>query len=122
MAREKFEFLGSHWAEIEDGALLVGLQEETLSQLGDIENIDLPTEGADFEADDVVAEISASDGTIQVQTPVSGKIVELNSALVQDPSSLLTDSDETWIFRIEADDPDEIDDLLIASSGDDDED
>lgn len=95
-------FMGHLWVLSEDGVVTVGLNEEALEDFDEIVSFDLPNENEKVTADEVCASIETSDGPIDIYSPVDGKVIEVNSAIVEDPALLMEDPyGEGWIIKIE---------------------
>ena len=119
---ELIPYMGYEWLQIEDDTLTIGVTEEGLSELGDISAINLPAENDLVVADEVCGEIDTSDGPMNLYCPVDGKIVEINGAVVENPELLLEDpTGDGWLFRVEPDDPEALDELRAGGADDDDD-
>lgn len=105
MSNELKNFMGYMWLLEEDGIITLGINEEGLSDFEEISSIELPSEGDKVEADVVVGTIETDDGPLDIYSPVDGAILEVNSAVIEDPSLIQEDCyDEGWLIRIEAED------------------
>ncbi|MBK8250787.1 MAG: glycine cleavage system protein GcvH [Gemmatimonadetes bacterium] len=69
----------------------VGITDYAQDQLGDIVFVELPKVGATFNAHDTFGTIEAVKAVSELFSPVSGEVVEINSALDGDPSSVNRD-------------------------------
>ncbi len=69
----------------------VGITDYAQDQLGDIVFVELPKVGASFNAHDTFGTIEAVKAVSELFSPVSGEVVEINSALDGDPSSVNRD-------------------------------
>jgi glycine cleavage system H protein len=119
MSAEPITFMGTHWVVVEGNSLTIGLNEEGLDTIDEIDSVSLPSEGESFEADDICAELSTSDGPINVYTPVAGSVVEINSALADNPDLVKEDSfGEGWLFKIEASSDEELSEFVSGASYD----
>ena len=102
------------WYQEEDGLITIGINEEGLSDISEINSLDLPTEQEKIEADVAIGTIETDDGHLDIYSPVEGTVVEINSQIIEDPSLILEDPyEEGWLLKIEADeeiDEDEEDD------------
>ena len=77
----------------------------------------MTTEGETLEKEDSVGTIEAVKTVSDVFMPVSGDILELNSALEGDPALINSDPyGEGWIVKIKMTDPSEVNDLLDAKA------
>ena len=95
----------------------VGLTDYAIEQLGDIVFLELPEVGDEFSKGDTFANIESVKAASEIYMPVSGKIVEVNSALVDTPEALNEDCYENgWLVKIEpTGDESEFEDLLTYS-------
>lgn len=80
----------------------VGITPHAQKELGDIVYVELPKVGTVVKAGEQVAVLESTKAAVDVYSPVSGKIVEVNEKLKED-SGLINTSPETdgWIFKIE---------------------
>lgn len=101
----------------QDGKFEAGITDYAIEQLGDIVFIELPEVGAEFVKNEVFATIESVKAASEIYMPISGKIVEINEALVDSPE-LLNDENynEKWLVKFESDaDQVEFADLLDYS-------
>ena len=109
------KFMKSHeWARIEDGGkVTVGISDHAQGLLGDLVYVDLPGVGDSVEAGASCAVVESVKAASDIYAPVSGTIVEVNSALVDKPETINEDAfGEGWLFVIEASDASQANDLL----------
>lgn len=116
MHDEIMNFMGHLWIQVEGNAVFVGLNEEALSEIDKITALNLPAEGEDVEADDVIGEIETPDGDYKLYAPVSGSISEINLDVVDDISLLFDDPSGTWLFKVEASNDEDISQLFEDSN------
>ncbi|RLE79426.1 MAG: glycine cleavage system protein GcvH [Thermoprotei archaeon] len=101
------------WAKIENGKVRVGLTDYAVKKLKDIVYIEPQDIGQHVKKGDPIAAIDSIKASENVYAPVSGKIVEINSEVVEDPTLINRDPyGEGWILVIEVENPEEIDELL----------
>ncbi|MBP3821425.1 glycine cleavage system protein GcvH [bacterium] len=93
---------------------IVGLTDYAVEQLGDIVFLELPSVGDVFAKGDVFGNIESVKAASEIYMPVSGKIIEVNDAVVEEPEKLNEDCYENgWLVKIEPDNYDsDITDLL----------
>ncbi len=75
----------------EPGVFAIGITDYAQDQLGDIVFVELPKVGATFGAHDTFGTIEAVKAVSELFSPVAGEVVEINSALDGDPSSVNKD-------------------------------
>lgn len=113
------KFLKSHeWARVEDdGSVTVGISDHAQSQLGDLVYVELPTVGDDVQAGAASAVVESVKAASDVYSPVSGKIIKVNSALADQPETINEDAfGEGWIFVVQPSDSGELDELLTPGA------
>lgn len=123
MAEEEFiPFMGYEWLQIDDGTVTIGISEEGLSELTEITGLNLPAENDEVNIDEICGEIETENGPLNLYSPVEGRVVEINAAVLENPSLIMEDSyGDGWLFRVEPNDPSDLDDLENADSDEDDE-
>ncbi len=120
MKDEFIPFLAYEWLQVEDGSCTIGISEEGLEELTEVSAISLPAEGDEVSADEVCGEIETESGPLNLYSPVDGKVVEINAAVVENPQLIFEDPyGDGWLFRVEAKDPEDLDELIKGDSGDD---
>ncbi len=104
------------WCLIEEGnKARIGITDYAQSELGDIVYVELPELNQEVEQNDTIANIESVKSVAPVYSPVSGKIVDINSELENSPE-LVNEYpyEDGWICVIEMRDPSEVEDLLTA--------
>ncbi|WP_454829269.1 glycine cleavage system protein GcvH [Pseudoxanthomonas wuyuanensis] len=109
------KFLKSHeWARVEgNGRVTVGISDHAQGLLGDLVYVELPNVGDRIEAGNASAVVESVKAASDVYSPLTGTVVEVNTALADKPETINEDAyGEGWIFVLEIEDPDQINDLL----------
>ena len=109
------KFLKSHeWARVEgDGKVTIGISDHAQGLLGDLVYVELPTVGDRVEAGNACAVVESVKAASDVYAPVTGKVVEVNTALSDKPETINEDAyGDGWIFVLEAEEPTELNELL----------
>ena len=109
------KFLKSHeWARVDgDGKVTVGISDHAQGLLGDLVYVELPNVGDSVQAGTACAVVESVKAASDVYSPVTGKVVEVNAALSDKPETINEDAyGEGWIFVIEAEEPDQLNELL----------
>ena len=117
MIDQEARYLKSHeWAKKEgDGVFAVGLSSYAIEQLGDIVFMELPAEEDTFQAGDVFGVVESVKTAADMYMPIGGQVVQVNSAVPDDPDVLKDDPYEKgWLIKIKASKPAELDDLMDA--------
>ena len=101
------------WVEEHNGLATVGLTQAGARYIGSITFIQLPQVGELFKAGDVAAVVESTKAAIDLCTPVSGQVVEVNESLKQNISLLVEKGEGAgWLFRIQLSAPSEFLTLL----------
>ncbi len=92
---------GHEWLEIENGIACVGITKAAREEIGEVVYIELPLVGRSVTKGSEVCVIESTKAAVDIETPISGTIVEVNSALTTD-ISLLNKSPESagWLFKL----------------------
>ena len=109
------KFLKSHeWARVEgDGKVTVGISDHAQGLLGDLVYVELPHVGDRVEAGNACAVVESVKAASDVYAPITGTVVEVNAALADKPETINEDAyGDGWIFVVEAEEPDQLNDLL----------
>ncbi|HHZ85248.1 MAG TPA: glycine cleavage system protein GcvH [Gammaproteobacteria bacterium] len=112
---ENYKFLSSHeWAKLEeDGKVTVGISDYAQDQLGDIVFVELPEIDSEVNQGDEAAVVESVKAASEVYSPVSGKVIDVNSSLEDSPETVnLSAFEEGWFFKIEVTDISELENLL----------
>ena len=108
-------FQKSHeWARVEDsGHVTVGISDHAQSLLGDLVYVELPSVGDKVTASGSAAVVESVKAASDVYSPVSGTITAVNDELSDKPETINEDAyGEGWMFTVEIDDADQLNDLL----------
>lgn len=104
------------WVRLEGDLAVVGITDFAQSELGDIVFVDIQTEGETLAKEEVFGAIEAVKTVADALMPLSGEVVEVNSALEGAPEQVNTDPyGEGWMIKIKYSDPSEFDMLLSAA-------
>lgn len=100
-----------------DGVFTVGISEHAQDLLGDMVFVDLPSVGDAVITGDDCAVAESVKAASDIYAPITGEIVEINEQLENSPELVNSDPfGEGWMFKIKAEDPDEILSLLDAEA------
>lgn len=109
------KFLKSHeWIRAEgNGRATVGISDHAQGLLGDLVYVELPNVGDTLEAGNACAVVESVKAASDVYAPVSGKVVEVNTALADKPETINEDPyGDGWLFVMELSDAEQLNDLL----------
>lgn len=114
-APTELKYAKSHeWARDEgDGTVTVGITEHAQEQLGDLVFVELPEVGRQVAAGGDCAVVESVKAASDVYSPVSGEIVEANSALADAPELVNSEPyGAGWMFKVRMSDSAELEGLL----------
>ncbi len=115
----ELKYRDSHeWVRKEaDGTYTVGITEHAQELLGDMVFVDLPDVGNTYSKGDDCAVAESVKAASDIYAPISGEIIEVNSALDGEPE-LVNSAPyaEGWLFKIKASNESELDSLLDADA------
>ncbi len=101
------------WARIEGENATVGITWFAQDQLGEVVFVEPPEVGATITANESYAEVESVKAVSDVIAPLSGKVIEVNDALKDNPEAVNNDPyGEGWIAKIELSDASEAESLL----------
>ncbi len=113
---EDYYYTKEHeWAQVDENIVTVGITEFAQNQLGEVVYVDLPEEGQKVTQGTTFGVVESVKAVSDLYSPVSGTVIEVNSALVDNPSALNDDPvNEGWLVRIEMDSEKELANLMRA--------
>lgn len=101
------------WLRVEDDVVVVGITEHASTQLGDVVFVELPEEGTTVSKDDEVVVIESVKAASDILSPLDGEIVEVNQALIDEPSMVNDDPlGAACFFKIKADNLSQMDEYM----------
>ena len=90
------------WVAVADGIATIGITDFAADALGDIVFVELPEVGAEFSRGDVFGEAESTKSVSELYAPVTGKIVEINEAVVDDPALVNSSPfEDAWLIKVE---------------------
>ncbi len=101
------------WVFVEDNIATIGITDYAQGELGDIVFVELPAVDDEVQQMDAFGTIEAVKAVSDIFSPLSGKVVEINEQL-QDQPELINQSpyDDGWMIKIEFSNKSELDSLL----------
>ncbi|HOK38160.1 MAG TPA: glycine cleavage system protein GcvH [Bacteroidales bacterium] len=105
------------WIKVDGENAFVGITEFAATHLGDIVFIEIETEGENLEAKEAFGSIEAVKTVSDVYMPVSGEVIEVNQAILDDPALVNKDCyGDGWLIKIKINNPEELNNLLDAQA------
>jgi glycine cleavage system H protein len=101
------------WARVDGEQATFGITWFAQDQLGEVVFIEPPEVGATVSANAAYAEVESVKAVSDVFAPLSGEVVEVNSALSDKPELINDDPyGEGWLVKVKLSDPSEVESLL----------
>ena len=94
----------------------VGITDYAQSQLGNVVYVDMPEEDDEVTAGEEFGAVESVKPASDLFSPVSGTVVEVNSALEDEPELINQDAFENWIMKVRLSDSSELENLLDAEA------
>ncbi|MBC8588167.1 glycine cleavage system protein GcvH [Paratissierella segnis] len=102
------------WVKIEGGEAYIGITDFAQHNLGDIVYVELPEIDDEFDKEEAFSAVESVKAASDVYLPLSGKVIAVNEALIDDPALLNSDPYENWIAKFEVNDRSQIDELMTS--------
>jgi glycine cleavage system H protein len=103
------------WVKVEGNLATVGITDYAQHSLGDIVFVELPEIGDVIGKEEAFGVVESVKAASDIYLPVSGTVVKINEALVDEPELLNTDAFVNWMVCVEMDDPAQLDELMDAA-------
>ncbi len=113
---EGLYYAESHeYVKVEGDFGYIGITDYAQNQLGNVVYVDMPEVDDEVETGEVFGAVESVKAASDLISPVSGKVVEINEALEDEPELVNQDAFENWIIKVELSDKSELDNLLSAA-------
>ncbi|XP_058735378.1 glycine cleavage system H protein 2, mitochondrial [Vicia villosa] len=108
------KYADSHeWVKVDGNSATVGITDHAQDHLGDVVYVELPEVGAAVTQGDAFGAVESVKATSDVNSPVSGKVVEVNEELSSSPGLVNSSPYENgWIIKVELSDSGELNKLM----------
>ncbi|MTJ09776.1 MULTISPECIES: glycine cleavage system protein GcvH [unclassified Anabaena] len=113
---QDLRYLDSHEYVRLDGDIgTIGISEFAIDQLGDIVFLELPEMGDAIELGERFGTIESVKAVEELNSPVTGTVIERNEMLINDPEQVADDPyGEGWFIKVRVNDPGEIEEAMTA--------
>ena len=113
----KARYAESHeWCRKEGDVFVVGISDHAQAELSDLVYVELPAVGAQFEQGASFGLLESVKAASDLYAPISGKVVEVNQALSDEPGKINEDAYGAWLIKLKATNPSQFDDLMDAAA------
>lgn len=104
------------WVKVEGNVAVIGISDFAQKELGDITYADLPEVDDEVTAGEEFGALESVKASSELLSPVSGKVVEVNSDLEDAPEKINEDAYEAWIIKVDLSDPAQVNSLMDAEA------
>lgn len=113
---DELKYSDSHeWVLVEGNIATVGITDHAQELLGELVYVELPEINTELSIGDEVAVVESTKAASDVYSPLSGKIIEINDELEENPEQVNDDPyGSGWLFKIAFDRAEELEQLLTA--------
>jgi len=108
------------WVKVDGNSAKIGISDFAQNQLSDIVYIEFNKEaGESVEKGQILSTIESVKAAADVNSPISGMVLEVNESLSDTPEVLNEDPYENgWLYKVEFNNPSELDNLFDAKGYD----
>ena len=105
------------WVKLDGNVATIGISDYAQDQLSDIVYVEYNKDpGETIKKDDTLATIESVKAAGDVNSPVSGKVIQVNESLVDHPEFLNDDPyEKAWMLKVEISEMSEVDQLMSAA-------
>jgi len=109
---------GDEWVKVDGNIATLGITDYAQDHLSDVVFVEITVSQDDnVKAGTTVATLESVKAAADVNSPVSGKVIEINESLPDAPESVNTDPfDSAWMIKVEMTNPAELDALMDAAA------
>ena len=100
---ENYLYTKDHeWTSVQANVATVGITEFAKDQLGEVVYVDLPKVGDSLSQNQTFGVVESVKAVSDLYAPVSGTVLEVNSALLDDPTALNTNPNtDGWLIKVQ---------------------
>ena len=104
------------FVRVEGNVGFVGITDYAQNALGTVVYVDMPDVDDEVEAGEEFGAVESTKAASDLISPISGKVIEVNEALDDQPELINEDAFANWIIKVELSDPSEVDNLMDATA------
>ena len=115
---ENLKYSDDHeWVKVNGNIATIGISDHAQSELGDVVYVDIDEELAEVKVGEEFGTIEAVKTVADLQSPVSGKVVEIHTDINDKPEIVNSDPyNEGWMIKVELSNPSELDSLMDVNA------
>ncbi|XP_073125408.1 glycine cleavage system H protein, mitochondrial-like [Henckelia pumila] len=109
-----YKYCSSHeWVKHEGSVAIVGITDHAQDHLGEVVFVDLPESGKPVAKGSSFGAVESVKATSDINSPISGEVVEVNSKLADSPGLINTSPyEDGWMIKVKPSDPSELGSLM----------
>jgi glycine cleavage system H protein len=88
------------WVRLDGDTGTIGITNFAQLQLGDAVSVDLPDVGTELSSGQTFGTIESVKAVSELSAPVSGEVVEVNTALTEAPEHINAKPHDTWMIKV----------------------
>ena len=104
------------YVKVEGDEAYIGITDYAQKELGNIVYVDLPEVDDEVAADEEFGAVESVKAASDLNSPVSGPVVEVNEPLEDKPELINQDAFANWIIKVKLSDKSELDGLMDAEA------
>ena len=114
---EGLYYTESHeYVKVDGNVGTIGITDYAQHALGNVVYVDMPDVDDEVEAGEEFGAVERVKAASDLNSPVSGKVIEINEALEDKPELINQDAFANWIIKVELSDKSQLDDLMDAKA------
>jgi glycine cleavage system H protein len=113
-----FRYSKDHeWIRVSGDTGTIGITDYAQKQLGDVVFLELPEVGRRLTAGEIFGTVESVKAVSELFSPVAGEVVEVNSALTEQPETVNTDPHgAAWMIKVKLEGGGAVSELLDAGA------
>lgn len=104
------------WVKVEGDTAYIGITDYAQNSLGSIVFVELPEEDQEISHGDGFGVIESVKAASDIYSPITGKVVEFNQSVIDEPELLNQDPFENYLISLKMSDTSELDSLMDAQT------
>lgn len=104
------------YVKVDGNVGTIGITDYAQHALGNVVYVDMPDVDDEVEAGEEFGAVESVKAASDLNSPVSGKVIEINEALEDKPELINQDAFANWIIKVELSDKSQLDDLMDAKA------
>ena len=104
------------WVKVDGNVAIIGVSDFAQAEMGDITYVDMPDEDDEIEKGEDFGALESVKTSSELYSPVSGRVVAVNTELEDKPELINEDAYAAWIIKVEMANTDDLNGLLNAAA------